>query len=105
MKPFLLLSAPLLLATTAAAHPADEWEFVLESGYLWNVGDNTSIDSEIIPTQFTFRSPVMWSLFDGADGSRLVVRNRFAAILETITVGPEDYYLGLSAAPFLPGRG
>ncbi len=101
MKASALLSAPLFLASFAAAHPADEWEFVLESGYLWNVGDNTPIDYEIIPTQFTFRSPAMWSLFDGADGSRLVVRNRFAAIVETITVGPEDYYLGLSAAPSL----
>jgi lipid A 3-O-deacylase len=99
MKALLSLSAPLLLASTAVAHPADQWEFVVESGYLWNVGDNTSIDYEIIPTQLTFRSPTMWTWFSGDDGSRLVVRNRFAAIFETITVGPEDYYIGLSAAP------
>lgn len=89
------------LATAASAHPTDQWEFVVESGYLWNVGDNTPIDYEIVPTQFTFRSPTMWTLFDGADGAKLVVRNRFSAIFETITVGPEDYYIGLSAAPSL----
>ncbi len=89
------------LAPFAAAHPTDHWEFVVESGYLWNIGDNTPIDYEIVPTQLTFRSPVMWNLFDGADGSKLVVRNRFAAIFETITAGPEDYYIGASAAPSL----
>lgn len=102
MTKFLTTAAiSAMTASLAAAHPADQWEFTLESGYLWNVGDNTPIDYEIIPTQFTFRSPVMWSLFDGADGSRLVVRNRFAAVFETITVGPEDYYIGASAAPSL----
>ena len=94
-----LASVPLI--SIAAAHPADEWEFVLESGYLKNIGNNTPIDYEIIPTQLTFRSPVMWNLLDGGDGSKLVVRNRFAGIFETFVRGPEDYYLGLSAAPSL----
>lgn len=30
-----------LLALPANADPADVWEWTLESGYLWNAGDNT----------------------------------------------------------------
>lgn len=83
------------------SHPADNWEFVFETGYLRNVGHNTAIDYEIIPTQLTFRSPTMWNLFESENGGRLVVRNRFSGIFESIIKGPEDYYLGVSAAPSL----
>ena len=81
------------------AHPADSWEWTLESGYLWECGHNTNIDYEIIPTQLTLRSPVMWTWWEGDAGDRLVVRNRFSALFETITVGPEDYYIGIAGAP------
>ena len=58
----LLLSALPVLAGQPADHPADTWEeWTLESGYLWNVGNNTDIDYEIIPTQLTLRSPVVWT--------------------------------------------
>lgn len=83
----------------AAEHPSDSWEWVIESGYLWNVGSNTPIDYEIAPTQLTLRSPAMMTWFEGQDGSRLVVRNRFSLLMESIVEGPEDYYLGLAAAP------
>ena len=106
MKLYCLLAASALFVTpvfagcaSSPAHPADTWELTLESGYLWNIGNNTDINYEIIPTQLTLRSPIMWTWYDGADGAKLVVRNRFAAIFETITVGPEDYYIGASAAP------
>lgn len=90
----ILSSAPL-----ATGHPSDSWEWVVESGYLWNVGSSTPIDYEIAPTQITLRSPAMLTWFEGTDGSRLVVRNRFSLLLESIVEGPEDYYLGLAAAP------
>lgn len=98
MKIFCLLG---LISMPALAHPTDSWEFTLESGYLRNVGNNTSIDYEIIPTQLTFRSPVTWELWHGETGAKLVVRNRFSALFETITDGPESHYLGLAAAPSL----
>lgn len=97
-----LLSPGLAVAgpdAASATHPADRWELTLESGYLWNVGDNTPIDYEIAPTQLTFRSPVMLEWYQGAAGDRLVVRNRFSALFESIVEGPEDYYFGASAAP------
>ncbi len=86
-------------ATSETAHPADLWEWTLESGYLWNVGNNTDIDYEIIPTQLTLRSPVVWDLVEDDDGSRWVVRNRFSLLMETIRSGPESHYLGAAAAP------
>ena len=96
----LLLSAlPVLAGQSAADHPAETWEWTLESGYLWNVGNNTDIDYEIIPTQLTLRSPVVWTWWEDAEGAKLVVRNRFSALFEAITHGPEDAYIGLAAAP------
>jgi hypothetical protein len=100
MKKFAaLISVSASLVSLAAAHPTDDWEFVFESGFLRNIGNNSPLDYEIVPTQLTFRSPVMWTWWNGADGSKLVVRNRFAGIFETFTRGPEDYYIGASAAP------
>lgn len=93
----LLLSTSL--ASRGAAHPVDEWEFVVESGYLQNIGNNTSLDYEIIPTQLTLRSPLMWTWWSNDAGAKLVVRNRFSALFETFTRGAEDYYIGLAAAP------
>lgn len=82
-----------------ATHPADTWEWTLESGYLWNVGHNTDIDYEIIPTQLTLRSPVVWTWWKDEDGAEIVVRNRFSGLFETITAGPEDCYIGFAGAP------
>ncbi len=93
-----LLSVPVLAGETPN-HPWDTWEFTVESGYLWNIGKNTDIDYEIVPTQLTFRSPVAWTLWEDEAGAKLVVRNRFSLLMEAITHGPEDYYLGLAAAP------
>lgn len=83
----------------AAADPLDRWEWTLESGYLWNVGNNTDIDYEIIPTQLTLRSPVVWTWWTDENGAEIVVRNRFSLLMETITSGPESYYVGAAAAP------
>lgn len=96
MKIFSLLG---LLIASASAHEADTWEWTLESGYLWNVGHNTAIDYEIVPTQLTLRSPVAWTWWEDDAGAKLVIRHRFSALFESITKGPEDYYLGLAAAP------
>ncbi len=79
--------------------PADSWEWTLESGYLWNVGNNTDIDYEIVPTQLTLRSPVVWTWWEDESGAEIVVRNRFSLLMESITAGPESYYLGAAAAP------
>lgn len=98
-------SIALLIATASlgfandAGHPADAWELTLESGYLWNVGSNTPIDYEIMPTQFTFRSPTVLNWFAGDDGSRVVVRSRVSLLTESIVEGPESFYFGINGAP------
>ena len=72
------LSSGLAMAgepsSAASIHPADRAEWAVETGYVWEAGHLTSIDYEIIPTQFVYRSPAMLEWFAGADGSRLVVR-------------------------------
>lgn len=93
LAPLIFLIAPL------SAHEVDTWEWTLESGYLWKFGSNTDTDYEIIPTQLTLRSPAAWTLWENQAGAKLVVRNRFSLLLESITSGPEDVYLGLAAAP------
>ena len=71
MKTAALLFAAALPALGAeSAHPAEAWELTFESGYLWNIGNNTPIDYEIAPTQFTLRSPTVLNWFAGEDGSR-----------------------------------
>ena len=92
-----LLTVPALAVD--ANHPAEAWELTLESGYLWNIGDNTAIDYEIAPTQFTFRSPVVLNWWEDEHGARLVVRSRFSVLMESIVEGPEDYYFGINGAP------
>ena len=99
MKPSVLLS--LLLPAAAHAHPSGNWELTLESGYLRNIGDNTAIDYEIIPTQLTLRSPAVWTPWENAAGAKFVVRHRVSALFESIVAGPEDRYIGLAAAPSL----
>ncbi len=95
-----LLAAPVF-AFGNSGHPADTWEWTVESGYLWNIGNNTDIHYEIIPTQLTLRSPIVWTLWEDEAGAKLVVRNRVSALFEAITRGPEDGYIGLAGAPSL----
>ena len=96
---FMAIFSTRLLADDAPVHPADTWEWTLESGYLWKIRENSPLDYEIIPTQLTLRSPVMFTLWEDESGQKIVVRNRFALLAETFTQGPEDYYFGLTAAP------
>ena len=99
MKTLALWSLMVVSAAAAGSHPADSWEWTLDSGYLWECGSSTNIDYEIIPTQLTLRSPVMWTWWEGESGAQLVVRHRYSALFETFTAGPEDYYIGIAGAP------
>jgi lipid A 3-O-deacylase len=104
LRRFLLLIGLLisLLAVSSAAraqHPADYWEFSVQTGYLTKVKNNSPFDYRIVPTQAVWRSPTAFNLWQGESGARLTVRNRFAAVFETFARGPEDYYLAFTAAP------
>lgn len=99
----LALLAIFLGGTQAALaqHPADHWEFALESGYLKKVKQNSPLDYRIVPTQAVWRSPAMFDLWRSATGARLAVRHRMAIVAETFVRGPEDYYLAFAGAPTL----
>jgi hypothetical protein len=108
--PFPFLAATVAMAVSAFAespddgtpapvHPADAWELTLESGYSWNIGSNTPIDYEIVPSQLTLRAPATLNGWEDESGARLVVRTRVSLLAKTVTVGPESYYLGLAGAP------
>ena len=104
LKPLLiltcLLTGMLTFAPAAhAQHPADHWEFSVQTGYLTKVKTNSPFDYRIVPTQAVWRSPTVFDLWRGDSGARLTVRNRFAAVFETFARGPEDYYLAFTAAP------
>lgn len=95
-----LLIAALAGAQLAhAQHPADRWEFALETGYLTKIKNNSPFDYRIVPTQAVWRTPPMFDLWRGTGGERLVVRNRMAAVAETIRRGPEDYYVAFAGSP------
>jgi lipid A 3-O-deacylase len=87
-------------ATPAQArHPADNWEFALETGYLKKIRHNSPLDYRIVPTQAVWRSPALFDLWQGESGARLTVRNRAALVVETFVRGPEDHYVAFAGSP------
>ncbi len=82
-----------------AQHPADHWEFAVETGYLKKVRHNSPFDYRIVPTQAVWRSPALFDLWRGESGARLAVRNRLALVAETFVRGPEDYYVAFAGSP------
>ena len=80
-------------------HPADHWEFAVETGYLKKIRHNSPLDYRIIPTQAVWRSPALFDLWRSENGARLTVRNRLAIVAETFVRGPEDYYVAFAGSP------
>ncbi|BDS07790.1 hypothetical protein NT6N_28300 [Oceaniferula spumae] len=72
----------------------------VETGLIWNIGSNTPISYRIVPTQISWRIPYSIKK-DFSNGSKLIARHQFSLIGDWIQNGPEDYYIGLSAAPSL----
>ncbi len=86
-------------AQAQAKHPADQWEFGVETGYLKKVRHNSPLDYRIVPTTLVWRSPAMFDLWRGESGARLTVRNRLGLVMETFPRGPEDYYVAFAGSP------
>ena len=82
-----------------AQHPADQWEFAVEAGYLKKIKRNSPLDYRIVPTQVAWRSPALFDLWRHENGARLAVRNRLAIVAETFVKGPEDYYFAFAGSP------
>jgi hypothetical protein len=80
-------------------HPADQWEFAVEAGYLGKVKSNSPHHYRIVPVQAVWRSPPLWNIWTSPTGARLTVRNRFALVGEAIMRGPEDHYFAIAGSP------
>ena len=97
-----------LLAVTAfsaedVSVPAKPWaapEWTVESGVMWEIGTGTPFPYRLIETQLTWKSAEFITHLN-EDGSRIIVRHRFALIGALIQQGPESHYLALSASPSL----
>lgn len=96
---FLLIGLLTGAHQAQAKHPADQWEFGVETGYLWKVKHNSPLDYRIVPTQLVWRSPPMFEIWRGQSGARLTVRNRMALVAETFVRGAEDYYIAFAGSP------
>ena len=99
MRSLCLFSFALGAAGAHAQHPADHWEFAVETGYLKKIKNNSPFDYRIIPTQVVWRTPALFDIWRGESGVRFTVRNRMAIVAETIRRGPENYYIAFAGSP------
>ncbi len=83
------------------ADPPKPWEISslnLESGVLWEIGTGTPFPYRLIETQFSWKSAAIFTrVFD--DGSRIILRHRFALLGAIMQQGPESHYIAVSASP------
>lgn len=87
-------------AAAPAVRPWESGSLDLESGLLWQVGENTPLPYRLVPTQLSWRSAeVFGRALD--DGSRLLVRHRLTLLGTWIPSGPESRYLGVAGSPSL----
>jgi lipid A 3-O-deacylase len=105
-RPDLLLIALMFASVARGATPPTEaspppWAsnaITVETGLLWQVGNNTPLSYRLVPTQLSWRSPRAFGrTLD--DGSNLLVRHRFTLIGTWFQQGPESRYLALAASP------
>jgi lipid A 3-O-deacylase len=97
----LSLTLALSAGSLSAAYDVSQRQFFdVETGVLGKIGGDTPHDYVLVPTSFSWRSREMFG-WGFADGSRLLVRNRFTLIAQTYAEGPESIYGGFSASPSL----
>lgn len=98
-----MLTAWAGVRALAASQPQPElppWlqhAYTLETGLLWQVGDNTPLSYRLVPTQLSWRSRETHGWQIGT--SHLAVRHRVALLGTLFQQGPESHYIGLSSSP------
>jgi hypothetical protein len=96
--------ASLLCVAALAEEPQvakKPWEISsqnIESGVLWQIGTLTSFPYRLIETQYSWKSAAVFTN-ELDDGSRIILRHRFALIGALLQQGPESYYIAVSASP------
>ncbi len=93
----LLLAGTLSPASATELRPWEDRAVSVETGLLWQVGNNTPLSYRLVPTQLSWRSREAfgWQLGSG----RLAVRHRFTLLGTWVQQGPESHYLALAASP------
>ncbi len=84
--------------TTGAPAPWAEDAFSVESGLLWQVGDNTPLSYRLVPTQLSWRSARKFGR-TFTDGTKLLVRHRLTLLGTYVQQGPESHYVGFIGSP------
>jgi hypothetical protein len=94
-----MLAAPAFAAEAVSpSHPWDTSALNVETGVLWEIGTGTPFPYRLIETQFSWKSAEIFGRVF-ADGSRVILRHRFAFIGAVVQQGPESHYIALSASP------
>ena len=97
--------APVLLSNVALhaaqspveSRPWEDQSISVESGLLWNVGNNTPLSYRLVPTQLSWRSGEV--LFRQYTATRLVFRHRVTLFGTWFQQGPESHYFAAAASP------
>lgn len=92
------LALPFFFAAIAHGQPWTTEAVSVETGLLWQAGHSTPLSYRLIPTQLSWRSPAVLG-HEFADGTRLVLRNRFTLLGTYVQQGPESHYLALDGSP------
>ena len=82
---------------TAELRPWEDQAITVESGMLWNVGNNTPLSYRLVPTQVSWRSSEFISRQYTA--TRLVIRHRVTLFGTWFQQGPESHYFAAAASP------
>lgn len=92
------LAVTAFAAEPAPARPWDTSVMNVETGILWEIGSGTPFPYRLLETQLSWKSAEIFGrTFE--DGSRVILRHRFAFIGAVVQQGPESHYLALSASP------
>ncbi|HRE81766.1 MAG TPA: acyloxyacyl hydrolase [Opitutaceae bacterium] len=91
------------LAAETSSVKGAPWErpsIDLESGLVWQVGNNTPLSYRLVPTQLSWRSREAFG-WDLPQGLRLRVRHRLTCMATWISQGPESHYIAVAGSPSL----
>ncbi len=91
----------LAASHASASEPLRPWaahEVTVETGLLWQVGDNTQLSYRLVPTQISWRSARVfgWEL---SGGRQLLVRHRFGLLGTWVQQGPESHFIAVHGSP------
>lgn len=96
----LVMASPAQANNASSLEPFDRWSLDFDSGALFSIGSRASpLDYTILPQNLSLRGKALLR-YEVRNGI-LVLRSRLSLLIQPIVQGPENYYMGLAAAPSL----